>query len=454
MFNRKQIMRLFWPALIEQALVVSVGFISTLLVAGVSAQAVSGIGLVENINIVIISVLTAIAAGASVVVSQKIGAGDRENASKAAGNSVSAVLVSSCVLGALVIIFANAIVEFVFNGAERGVLDQAIIYFRFSGLSYPFLATSTTLASVFRATRDSRNPMFGSAIANIVLVAVSLTTIQGLKLGIVGSGISLVCARLANVLFLVIQIRRKQLSIHMPKLSLRFTKGIFAEIMRISVPAGLDQFLFAGGKLVIATFLKDFGTASITANSINGNIFGIVNLPGNAIFMISMTVIGQLYGAGQFKDVRRFMVILNFLTTGALIITCLGMLPLLDPFISLYGQSDECARLAREVSVFMLVVMPVFWPLSFTVPQMLRATGDVKYTMYVSMITMFIVRVAGSWFLGIQLGYGLLGIWFAMALDWVVRAAFFAPRAFLSYWNKDFRAGLKKAKKAGKYQGV
>ena len=84
--------------------------------------------------------------------------------------------------------------------------------------------------------------------------------------------------------------------------------------------------------------------------------------------------------------------------------------------------------LTRTVMFSYLCTAPVFWTLSFTVPSMLRAMGDAAFPMRVSIASMFVTRVLISWVLGVYLGWGILGVWIAMYLDWVVRTAFFTPR--------------------------
>ena len=444
MFNRRQVLSLFVPAFIERALIVSAGFIATFMMAGVSEFAVSGVGLVETINILITSVLIALSAGATVVVSQLIGAGDIKSASKAAGQAVSATLAVSVAVSVLAVVFARPAVEFVFAGAEQEVLDNAAIYFMFSGLSYPFLATATALSSVFRAARNAKTPMLGSGLGEIIHLITVVAAVKFFNMGVYGAGLSLVLTRMTALAFMYFSVKRGSLEIHMPRLTLRFDRAVIGRLLNIAVPSGFDSFMFAGGKLLIARFLNGFGTDYITANAINTNIFNIVSLPSEALFLISMTIIGQLYGAEKYKEVRKFMYILTGLTAGVLLITCGGFFPLLRPFIGIYGLPGATNAIIYETTAFCFLFMPLLWPTSFAVPQLLRGTGDVKYTMWVSMVSMFAVRVFGAWFFGVYLEYKLMGIWIAMIIDWAVRSAFFVPRAFMGYWNKEGKGKARK----------
>ncbi len=449
MFSRKQYIDLFWPAFIEQALTVSVGFVSTLVMAVVSKYAVSGVGLVESLNAVIASVLLAVGGGAAVIVSQKLGADDSRGASGSAGQAISMTVVFSTALAIVCLVLAKPIIYILFGGADNEVLDAAVAYFIFSAVSYPFLATSTTLSGIFRSARDSKTPMKSAIIANVINIVISILLVQVFRAGIYGAGIAMLTARVSTTVFLMWHITHKEFIVHIPKFTLRLDGKLLKEILRIAVPSGIDQFLFTGGKLVVAVFLKGFGTESITANALVNSAFSITNIPGGTMLTISMPVIGQQFGAKKFSDVRKTMVIMVLATVGVLLLGELIFLPFLGGFISMYNQSDVCNEIALKSIMLCLVLVPVFWPGSFVGAQMLRSTGDVFYTMVISVISMFTFRVAGSWFLGVYLGWGLLGIWSAMAIDWVVRTIFFLPRAFLCYWSKEYRTELRAKKTCG-----
>ena len=119
-------------------------------------------------------------------------------------------------------------------------------------------------------------------------------------------------------------------------------------------------------------------------------------------------------GAGDEKQVRLYtkkLIIMAYIPTIALNIV---LFLILNPVLGLYGLSDETTRLAR-ILVFIHNGCACFlWPLSFTLPNMLRACNDVRYTMIVSIASMFIFRIGFSYLIGANLGYGAIGVWIAM----------------------------------------
>ena len=102
----------------------------------------------------------------------------------------------------------------------------------------------------------------------------------------------------------------------------------------------------------------------------------------------------------------------------------------------------------RWNSVFTII----FWPMSFTLPNALRAAGDAKFTMVVSMLSMWICRIGMSYLLGLGMGLGLLGVWMAMFADWIVRGAVFLGHVLRGKWKNHHvigRRSLQKTRKGG-----
>ena len=102
--------------------------------------------------------------------------------------------------------------------------------------------------------------------------------------------------------------------------------------------------------------------------------------------------------------------------------------------VGFYEMSSETTSLALGIIRIVCLSSIAFWPCSFTLPQILRAAGDAKYTMAVSMFSMWVFRVGFSVVLGTWLNWGLLGVWAAMIIDWVVRDVFFVLRFLGNRW--------------------
>ena len=216
---------------------------------------------------------------------------------------------------------------------------------------------------------------------------------------------------------------------------LRF--DMIRRILTIGIPNGLENGLFQAGKLVVLSLITTFGTNAVAANAIANSIAGVVNVPGLAIGLAMITVVGQCMGAGDDRQAVAYtkkLVGLVYLSMGILSIL---MFCLAGPLCSLFALTPEATAMAVEVLRWCAVFDLLIWPLAFTLPNALRASGDVMFTMAVSMGSMFLFRIASSYFLSCDwgMGLGLLGVWLGMIIDWGVRSLIFVLRFLSGRWK-------------------
>ena len=217
-----------------------------------------------------------------------------------------------------------------------------------------------------------------------------------------------------------------------------FTKcmGKGVKGLRIGVPNGLENSVFQLGRVLLVSMISTFGTAQIAANAVANNIdsFGII--PGQALGLALITVVGQCVGARDWAQVRAYtkkLVKIAYCCIWGLNAVLLLLLPLI---LRIYNLSDA----ARQYAFLLILIhngcAMALWPLSFTLPNALRAAGDVKVPMVISMVSMAAVRLVGSWLLGVKLGLGVVGVWIAMVADWVVRTICFLLRVRQKLWKE------------------
>ena len=429
MFDRKRILALFWPVLLEQTAATLVGIISTMMVSGVSEAAVAGVGMVGAVNLLVMNAFTAVSTGVTVVVAQCIGSARYKDASASAAQSLVVVTYISLGLTALMLAFDWAILGFLFGGAEEDVLQAARTYFFFSSVTLPPLALFSTEAGILRASGDTKSPMLGSLISNGSLFLVAFPCIHWLGLGVTGAGLGLAASRVAPCVFLSLLLRRGRGGLLLPRLSPKLDGKLLWPVLRVALPAGVDATLFNGGKLIVQIFMAGMGTAVLAANSILNSLSALFVLPGSAIQILIITIVGQSFGAGQHKKARRETFAYMLAACVACLIPCLICIPLISPLYGLFGATAETAAAGFAPTLLYLVTAPLLWAPAFVLPSALRAADSVTYTMWTSIVSMFLLRVAGSWFFGVWLDWGLYGIWFSMVLDWAGRAVFFIPRA-------------------------
>ncbi len=439
LFTRDSLLRLIVPLVIEQLLQMTVGMADTVMVTTAGEAAVSGVSLVDNINLLLIQVFAALSTGGAVVVAQYLGRRDEENAKLASEQLLGVTLLVSLVLMAVGLIFQQHILSLIFGQTEPAVMESALIYFLLTASAYPFIAIYNSGAAIFRAKGNSKVSMYCTLLVNLINISVNAILIYGFQMGAAGAGIGTLVSRIAAAAVVLFLLSRAEHGLH-PKdfRHFRFHRSMIKSILLIGVPNGLENGMFQVGKLLVLNLITTFGTSAVAANAIANSIAGVVNVPGSALGLGLLTVVGQCMGASEPEQASRYTK--SLLGVSYL---CMGTLSLIQLFfagffVGLFHLTPEAMAMATELLQVCAIGNIFLWPVAFVLPNALRAAGDSIFTMAVSQCAMFLCRVGLSYLLACSwgLGLGLLGVWLAMIGDWVVRAAFFIPRYLRGSWKK------------------
>lgn len=436
LFSREDLKALLLPLFLEQALAVAIGMADTVMVASCGEASVSGVSLVDSISVLLIQVFAALATGGAVVVSQYLGKRDRDQAIQAARHLYVIVALVSLALMALCLLGRNLILTGLFGGIEADVMEAARTYFLLMALSYPFLAIYNAGAALLRSVGDAKSSLYTSLLMNLVNVAGNALTIYGLGMGVMGAGLATLISRMMGALVIQQPMRRPNAPMPFPDIrGLKWQQKMAGMILSIGVPNGLENGMFQFGKLILVRMIATFGTASIAANAV-GNTLGTIHcLPGGAISLAMITVVGRCCGAHEFDQARSYtrrLMKTCYLIQGSLNLVIL----LLNPWIPMaFNLSPEASVLARWVIAIHGVGAITLWPLSFVLPNALRAAGDARFTMIVSGVSMAAFRVIFGWLLGARMGMGVIGVWVAMQIDWVFRIVMFVWRYRSGAWE-------------------
>lgn len=437
----QSVSRMVLPVLIEQFFIVIMGVVNTMLASNLGPQAISAIGMVDSISHIIISVFGALAVGGTVVVAQYTGRGDRLSANQAAAQALTACLAISLAVTLAIFSTQRLILNTLFADAEALVMNNALSYMRVVLWSYLPLAMTSVAFGILRGAGDTRTPMLVSILMNLFNVVFSYVLIYGLHInlglfkiqtpayGIGGAATGITLARLVGLLLIMIPIFRGSKEIQLTSWRhFAFHKLMQKRIFQLGIPAGAEQLMFNGGKLIVQTFIVSLGTASMAANAISGSVNSMIMIPGNALAIAATALVGQLIGRGQHEEAKKQLKFLVGLASVAMLGISFILFPLLNPIISLYTQDSTTMHLAYTILFSSLIAQPLLWPTSFIMPGGLRGAGDVKYTMVISIISMWLMRILLGYVFAIVLQIGVLGIWLAMYSDWIIRSIFFAWR--------------------------
>lgn len=428
MFNRRDLAKLLAPLIVEQILTVLVGMIDVAMVAAVGEAAVSGVSLVDSISILIIQILAALATGGAVVASQYLGKKETENACRAAGQLVLVTTLLSVAVSFIALIGNNHLLRLIFGNVEDAVMQDAKTYFWITSLSYPFLAIYNSCAALFRSMGNSKVSMATSIIMNTINLSGNAVCIYILHMGVAGVAFPTLVSRIAAAVMMVIMIQdtRNIVRIHNLK-ELRFNRHMIKNILSIGIPNGLESGMFQFGKIALQSLVSSLGTAAIASYAVASNLVTILYLPGNAIGLGLITIVGQCVGAGALDEAKRFGRNLTLLNYAILTVLCAAMVIWAGPLVGIYQLSPQAAEISRQLIIAHSIAMLV-WPLSFTIPYTLRASSDAKFTMTVSVCSMWIFRIGSAYLFVRVFQYGVIGVWYGMFIDWIIRAVIFSWR--------------------------
>ena len=439
LFTRQALVALLLPLIAEQALSVTIGLADTLMVSSVGEAAVSGVSLVDSFNTLMIQVMSALATGGAVVTSQYIGHREPKNAKAAAAQILFVLASFSLVVAAVVVVGRHAILRGIFGSIDADVMHYAETYFLLSALSYPFIGLYNAGAALFRAQGNSKISMLSSLVMNVINIGGNAVLIYGFGMGVLGAALASLVSRAVSCLVVLWLLQRPACPLRVDGLrALAPDGGLIRRILRVGIPAGIENGMFQIGKLSVSSLTSTLGTAAIAANAVANTASTFLNIPANAVGMAALTVVGQCLGAGE-KEQAVYYSRRLLLTAycGAWVMNLSAFLFANRFVISLFNLSPEAQTMALQVMVWFNIVSLFFWPSSFTLPNILRAAGDARFTMAVSILSMWVFRVGFCYVMVLGFHGRLLSIWMGMFLDWVFRSLCFFVRFARGRWMEQ-----------------
>lgn len=453
LFSNKQLLSIIWPLVVEQLLQMSLGLADIFMVSSLGEAAVSGVSLVDQINVLLTAIFSALATGGAVVCAQYIGSRNVKQAQNTSKQLLLSVGVISVVLLIAGIFTYKWILNITFHGIEADVMDSSQRYFLISLYAVPGIAIYNAAAALFRANGNAKISMKIAVLVNVLNIGGNAILIYVFKWDVEGVALPTFLSRtVAAAVLLFCLYRGNKKDNNQEYISI---KGIFrtkpewtliSKILKIGIPSMMENSSFQFGKILVMNVVTSFGTGAIAANAAGNTLSGIEVIPGQAIGMAVLTVIGQCIGAGEKEQAKYY-------TRKLMIWAYVSFIGLNIPYLassrwilSFLGLSADTMNAAWAIVMTHGVLGCIFWCMSFVLPNALRAAGDATYTMIVSALSMWIVRVGLSFvfqktrlcglmdYFNWPECFGALCVWFAMISDWIVRITFFLIRYFKGTW--------------------
>jgi putative MATE family efflux protein len=414
------------------------GLADTVMVSSVGEFAVSGVNIVDNINNLLIIAFVALSTGGAVVTSQYIGRRDAKNAGLAAKQLIYIVTLVSLAVMVISLALRRQIIWLFYGNIAPDVMGASALYFLITAVSYPFLALYSSSAALFRAAGNSRVTMRIALLVNVMNIGGNAFFIYVLKIGVAGAAVSTLLSRIAAAALLtglLVRSRREPLIVT-GMFKIRLVRPMIRSILNVGVPSGLESSMFQIGRLLTQRIFTTFGTTAIAANAIASVINSVSFMPGMAYGIALLTIVGQCVGAGDYASAKKQtakilkLAYITLFVIGALIYI------FMENLISLFNLSPEAHDLAKVFLRVHCISMVIGWPMSFALPNALRAAGDARYVMIAATASMWTVRVSAAYLLTFFFGVGPLGVWLAMGGDFMVRGSCYLSRWVRGRWQE------------------
>ncbi|OLN26353.1 MATE family efflux transporter [Desulfosporosinus metallidurans] len=437
LFTNRDLFKLFLPLIIEQFLEYLVGLVDSIMVAHVGEAAVSGVSLVDFVMALLISLFAALSTGGAVIAGQYLGKKQIEESKEAADQLVWFAGAISVIIMVIIYLAKPLILNGLFGQITDEVRKDANTYLTIVAVSIPFLALYNAGAAVFRTMGNSKLPMKVMLAMNIAHAVGNAILIYGFHLGTEGVAIPTLISRIAAAAIIITLALNKKQTIYIKKsLKHKFNWSMIKKILGIGIPYGLENGLFYLGRIIVLSLVATFGTAAIAANAVSGTIVMFEVLPGMAIGLGLTVVISRCVGAGDYEQAKYYTKKIMGIVYVANVLSSALVLALLPVILNVYGLSETATSLTTQIVWWHAAFTVAIWPLGYTLPVTFRASGDAKFPMIFSILSMFFCRIALAYLLGIYFNMGMFGTWVAMFIDWIVKAIIFVYRYISGKWTK------------------
>ncbi|MET7015002.1 MATE family efflux transporter [Uliginosibacterium flavum] len=443
---RRDVLALTTPVFFEQLFVNLLGTVNTIMAARIGRDAVSAIGMVDSINLIVSSLFSALAIGATVVVAQCIGAGQRERAGAAATQALVACGLLALLLAAAGALFREPLLAWLYGNPGATVQGYMHEYLLITALTYPLTALTLVLSGALRGAGETRLAMQANTLMNVANVIFSYVLIYGVALhtewfdlkiaghGVAGAALAISLARLAGVIYLFAMLRRYAHLLAVKFAGFRFDLALLRPVFAIGLPSSVESLVFNGGKLLVQVMVVGMGTVAIAANFIGFSISMLLNVPANALAVALTTLVGQSIGRGDEANAERDMWYVIKLATLLMLGIALLSAPLAHWIVGLYSTDPEVvaqgATLVRLNCLFLIA-----FPTTFVLPNGLKGAGDARYAMVTTLIGLCLFRLCLGYVFGVIFGWGVVGVWLGMFADWLVRSGLYLARLSGGRWK-------------------
>jgi len=440
----KEIIELAWPSITEQMLIMTVGMVSTIFVGRVGTNAIAAVGMINSLIFFFQAIFAGLATGSTVIVARLIGEEDEGSARIAVMQSLIMSIAVSIGFTVLGYIFAVPLIKIFFGSVSPDVFKLALIYYKIVILGIPFMIVEIVIAGALRGAGDTKTPMYITAIVNVINLLLNSILVFGVHfhsgyvvppLGVKGSALSATIARtiggFLQLYILYFGKRRINLDI---KEKIRLNFDMMMRIIRVGIPASLEQVIMQGGFLVVQIIVSTMGTVSMAVYQIGMNANSLAFMPIFGFSLAATSLVGRSLGAKRLMLAEIYAKVSRNIAVVVISIIGFFMFIFSRQLAALYTTDPVVIKISSDIIKIFAVVEPLLAILN-VMAGVLRAAGDIPYIVLSTFIGLWLFRVTIGYTLGKVFGIGIYGIWIGICIDFVVRSVMYSYRFKAGRWK-------------------
>ncbi len=424
---------LAWPGIVEQFVRASGQIVSFAIVGQLGAVATAAMGASGQFLFLLFPIWGALSTGTVALVSRRIGEGRMDAAADVVRQSIVLATVLGVVSGVGFALFARPLLALI--GADAEVVDAAAPFLTLVGGLNIFQTLSIIGVNALRSAGDARTPMWLSLGASALVVPLTYVLVFVARVGLMGAAYAQVGVATAFLAVTLAMLWRGRAGLRIAGGTWSFQPVVARSLMSISLPSMGETLLFSVGILALSGIVFRLGTDAFAAHQIISQVEAISFLPCIGFSAAASALVGQSLGMHQPK--RASTVGWAATRMAALWTSVAGLLFVLFPaaFLGLFTSSSAVVAAGLGAMVVVGIAQPA-QAVIFTVGGALRGAGDTRYTLAATVVNWFVVRFPLAVVLGLVVGWGLAGVWAAVAIDYAVRAGLLALRFRSGAWAR------------------
>lgn len=441
---RSDILTIALPSLVELVLTSLTSMADQIMVGRLpgqlGVQALSAVGLCMNPKFILMTALMAINTGTTAVVARYRGMGNQEKANQTFKQSLIFNIFLSAIMMVIGVVFARELIGLIAgNGISETTVEYAVTYFRIQMYGFIPLMMTNTVTSTLRAIGDSKMPMVYNTIANIVNLFFNYGLIYG-KLGmpemdVAGASLATVIGQcVAFVIAMYIMFSKKRYVYIDFKEKTGYNKTIMSNVLGIGLPSMLEQLCLRIGIIIYSRIVASLGDISYATHMVCMNIQSLTFMSGMAFQNSATTLMGQSLGRRRLDMADNYTRMTRNISFWISCIIGVVLALFGGQIVNIYNSTPEIVEMGGKLLAIVAITQP-FQSSQFVTTGALRGAGDTKYPAVVIFICTLIVRSVLGYIFVIQLDMGLIGAWFAIVVDQLLKTAMIFARYNTGKWR-------------------